>query len=74
MDSEEREEEMTICDRCGKETRSTTMSYFNEDIICPTCDKAEREHPAFEEARQAELEQVKAGNYNFRGVGKPHDL
>lgn len=62
------------CQRCGSETRSTTMSYFNTEIICPTCDSEERAHPQFEEARRVELEHVKAGDYNFEGVGLPADL
>lgn len=63
-----------ICDRCGKETLSHTMSYFNTDAICMACDKAERAHPAFGHAREAELEAVKRGDYNFRGVGLPADM
>lgn len=65
---------MAICDRCGEETTSTTMSYFNTDIICPKCDDRERTHPRFEEARRIEREQVAAGNYNYKGVGLPNDL
>lgn len=65
---------MQTCDRCGRETLSTTMSYFNTDIICPECDKREREHPDFAEAQRIESEHVLAGNYSFQGVGLPKDL
>lgn len=62
------------CDRCRKETRSSSMSYFNTDVICPDCDAEERAHPDYERAREIELEHVRNGDYNFRGVGLPHDL
>jgi len=62
------------CDRCGKETISSTMSYFNTDTICPECDDRERAHPLFQEARDAELEACKRGDFNFIGIGLPFDL
>ena len=65
---------MTRCDRCGKETNITTMSYFNTQIICMECDERERKHPKFKEAQDIENEQVKRGNYNYKGIGLPSDL
>jgi hypothetical protein len=62
------------CDRCGKDSLAYTMSIFNTDEICMACKDKERAHPAFEEARRVESEQVKAGNFNFQGVGLPADL
>ena len=50
------------------------MSRFNTDIICDPCEKLERAHPKYREAQEAELAAVKAGNYNFPGIGKPADL
>lgn len=63
-----------ICDRCGKESSFSTGSYFDTSQVCMECDKAEREHPDFEKARAVELEHVKRGDFNFRGVGLPADL
>ena len=63
-----------LCDRCGKETNGFTGSYFDTSSICFACSKTEREHPAFEEARRIENEAVRAGDYNFGGVGLPSDL
>jgi hypothetical protein len=63
-----------ICDRCGKQSISSTMSYFNTDTICPECDDRERAHPRFQEARDAELEACKRGDYNFHGIGLPAEL
>jgi hypothetical protein len=62
------------CERCGKQSSGSTGSYFNTEQICFACSKIEREHPAFEEARRAENEAVRNGNYNFGGVGLPSDL
>jgi hypothetical protein len=63
-----------ICDRCHKETNGFTGSYFNSESICFACADIERKHPAFEEARRIENEEVAQGNYNYRGVGLPSDL
>lgn len=65
---------MAVCQRCGKQTSVTTMSYFNTDIICMDCDEKERQHPKFKEAQAREEAAVRAGNFNFPGVGKPFDL
>ena len=62
------------CDRCGEYSEITTMSYFNTDIICKKCDEKEKNHPKYEEAKEKELEEVKKGNYNYEGIGKPDDL
>lgn len=65
---------MKECDRCGKETDIYTMSFFNTDEICMECRKKERVHPKFEEARKREVEEVRKGNYNYPGIGKPESL
>ena len=58
----------STCDRCGKENVATTMSYLNMDTLCIDCSVLERSHPRFEEARAAELAEVKKGNLNYRGL------
>ena len=65
---------MTKCDRCGKETDSFTMSYFNTQNICWKCEKIEKAHPKYAEAREREWEEVRKGNYNYKGIGLPADL
>lgn len=65
---------MTRCQRCSKETRATTMSRFNTQILCMECLEKEEKHPKYKEAAAAELHAVQAGNYNFSGIGKPADL
>ena len=65
---------MADCNRCGKETAVTTMSRFNTEIICMDCLAKEKKHPKYAEAAGIELAEVKRGNYNFPGIGKPSDL
>jgi hypothetical protein len=63
------------CQRCGNQKPlCVTMSRFNTDMICPDCENKERAHPDYQKAADAELAQVKMGNMNFRGIGKPADL
>lgn len=66
--------DLSVCVRCGATNCATTMSKFNTDIICMSCKDKERKHPKYAEADAAELAAVKAGDYNFPGIGKPADL
>jgi hypothetical protein len=63
-----------ICDRCGQETLAHTGSMFNTDQICLPCKDREEQHPRYAKARDAELEAVKSGDYNYPGIGLPADL
>lgn len=59
------------CDRCGKsflDGTPHTMSFMNKDAICMDCRDAEKKHPLYEEARNAELEAVKRGDFNYPGL------
>jgi len=63
------------CDRCGlPHNNITTMSKFNTDTICMPCKDKEILHPEYEKASQAEIAEIKKGNYNFEGIGLPSDL
>ena len=62
------------CDRCSRETTRITGSYFNTEMICMDCSTKEKAHSAYENAKRVEAEEVRKGNYNFEGVGKPVDL
>jgi recombinational DNA repair protein (RecF pathway) len=57
------------CDRCGKPTTTFRMSMYNTEMCCKDCLEAEQKRPDYEEARKAELEQVRQGNYNYKGIG-----
>ena len=59
----------TKCERCHQESNMITMSWFNEEMICMECDAKERIHEKYEEAKRRELEEVKKGNLNFKGIG-----
>jgi|BioPla2DNA2_1021312.scaffolds.fasta_scaffold07169_11 hypothetical protein len=58
------------CDRCGKDLQDgRIMSMFNEDCICMKCKDEETKHKDYNKARDREIEEVRKGNYNFKGIG-----
>jgi hypothetical protein len=57
------------CDRCGKETSVHIMSMFNTDVLCMDCKDAETKRPDYEDARKADEEAIRAGDFNFKGIG-----
>jgi hypothetical protein len=64
-----------ICDRCHKPNNNqTTMSMFNEDMICMPCKDEEKKHKDYAKASKAELDACKLGDMNFVGLGLPKDL
>ncbi len=59
-----------VCDRCGRSLdNGRTMSMFNEDCICLQCKKEETKRPDYKSAVEADMAEIKKGNYNFPGVG-----
>lgn len=60
-----------ICQRCWKEANCTQMSFFNTQMCCMKCIEEERKHPKYAEAKAAEEAALKAGNFNFQGIGYP---
>ena len=61
-----------FCHRCENQSDFHIMSMFDVSLICETCLELERKHPDYPKARDAELEEVKRGNRNFKGIGYPH--
>lgn len=59
------------CQRCGEETNTFTMSWFNTDNICMPCNDKEEAHPDIELAKDVEIAHTKAGNFNYPGIGFP---
>lgn len=58
------------CDRChGSLDEGRTMSMFNEDCICMACAMKERQREDYKKAVEADHEQIRQGNYNFKGIG-----
>jgi hypothetical protein len=57
------------CDRCGGSLKDgRIMSMYNEDCICLSCREKERKRSDYKEAVEAEYEEVKKGNYNYKGI------
>lgn len=57
------------CDRCGKSLNNgRIMSMYNTQCICLECKKKEMHRKNYKEAADAELEEVKKGNYNYKGI------
>ena len=59
------------CDRCRKDLKTgRIMSMFNEDCICMECKDKETQDKDYERARDKEMEEVRKGNYNYKGIRK----
>lgn len=56
------------CDRCGNQTNITTGSWLNTEMICMDCAEKEKEEPDYLLAKEIELEEVRKGNLNYKGI------
>lgn len=56
------------CDRCRATLTIRIMSWLNEDVICINCSQEETKHERYKEAKEAELNEIKKGNYNYKGL------
>lgn len=68
---------MVKCQRCKRsfdDPREISKSIFNNQDICKLCATRERSHPEFRKAREALLEEISKGNYDYTGVGLPVEL
>lgn len=62
----------TTCDRCRKTLNGIRqMSMYNTDCLCMDCIEAERKRPDYKTAVEADHEEIRKGNYNFKGIGYP---
>ena len=60
-----------VCDRCHQPTNGiTTMSMFNQEVICIPCKDKEKNEPGYAAAVEADHAAIRQGNYNFPGVGR----
>ena len=60
------------CDRCHKSLADGfSMSRFNTDALWHECLEAERQHPDYQKAVDAELAALRSGNRNVAGLGWP---
>jgi hypothetical protein len=53
------------CDRCEKENKQFRCSWYNQQNICPSCAEKEENRADYQACREAELEAVKRGDFNF---------
>ena len=59
----------SFCDRCGGSLdQGRIMSMLNTDCICLACKDKEKTGSDYEEAVKAEREEIKKGNYNYKGI------
>jgi hypothetical protein len=59
----------SICDRCGESTNGvTTMSIFNQDVICMPCKEKEKKDPEYKAASKAEADAIRRGDTNYKGA------
>jgi hypothetical protein len=57
------------CDRCGDSlAKGRIMSRFNTDCLCMDCSEKEKKDEDYEKAVKAEHEEIKKGNYNYKGI------
>ncbi len=57
------------CDRCcGSLEKGRIMSMFNTDCICMDCLEKEKKDKDYDKAVKAEMEEIKKGNYNYKGI------
>ena len=57
------------CGRCHALDVATTMSFFDEQMLCPECREDETFAPNYAAARDAQKAAVRWGNQRFPGVG-----
>lgn len=57
------------CDRCSKDLRGgRIMSMFSTECICLECSDKEKLDKDYKKALEADKEEIKKGNYNFKGI------
>ena len=57
------------CDRCNKSlSAGRIMSMFNTDCICISCSKEEKKDKEYDKAVKADHNEIRNGNYNFKGI------
>lgn len=59
------------CDRCGTslEGKGRIMSMYNTDCLCLNCKEAETKRSDYKQAQDADINEIRKGNYNFGGIG-----
>lgn len=60
-----------LCKRCGADLTvlGHTTSWFDGATVCIQCSADESHCPNYQKARDAECDAVRAGDFNFKGIG-----
>ena len=59
----------TTCDRCGGSLdEGRILSMFNQQTLCLLCKEKERKRPDYAQAVEADHEQIRKGNFNYKGI------
>ena len=57
------------CDRCGGSlSGGRIMSMYSTECLCLDCKEKEKDRADYQAAVQAELDEVKKGNLNYKGI------
>lgn len=57
------------CDKCGQVLKNgRTMSRFTTQCICLICADKEKQDKDYKKAVDAEIAEIKKGNYNYKGI------
>lgn len=57
------------CDRCGGDLNGgRIMSMLNDDCLCMECKKKETYDKDYQKAVEAELDEIRKGNFNYKGL------
>mgnify|MGYP003596465407 FL=1 len=57
------------CDRCGGSLEGgRIMSMFNEQCICMGCKEKETKDTEYNKAVEADHEEIRKGNFNYKGI------
>ena len=58
-----------LCDRCkGTLEKGRIMSMYNEQCLCMACKEKEQQRPDYAQAVDADNQQIREGNYNYKGI------
>lgn len=57
------------CDRCGGSlSGGRIMSMYSTECLCLDCKEKEKDRADYQAAAKAELDEVKKGNLNYKGI------
>jgi len=57
------------CECCGGSLEGgRIMSRFNENCICIDCSDKEKQDPEYHRAVDADIAEIRKGNYNYKGL------